>query len=108
MTKMTATTPIDAASAPASGQRLRTGTQVYIYVSLVLVAGIVVVPLLSTALGGFKTLGELRGNPFGLPSEWQWSNYTDIILSKRYWLQMSNSLVIALLTVFLTLAFGAM
>ncbi|SFA84431.1 hypothetical protein SAMN03159496_00721 [Rhizobium sp. NFR07] len=53
-------------------------------------------------------LGVLIGNPFGLPTEWQWSNYGNIIVSQRYWLQMSNSLVIAMLTVFLTLAFGAM
>jgi ABC-type glycerol-3-phosphate transport system permease component len=53
-------------------------------------------------------LGVLIGNPFGLPTEWQWSNYGNIIVSQRYWLQMSNSLVIAVLTVFLTLAFGAM
>jgi raffinose/stachyose/melibiose transport system permease protein len=108
MTDISTAQPIDAASAPTSGQRIRAGTQVYMYVSLIIVAAIVVVPLISTALGGFKTLGELRGNPFGLPTEWQWSNYTDIIVSKRYWLQMSNSLIIALLTVFLTLTFGAM
>lgn len=108
MTEISTVQPIDAASAPTSGQRIRAGTQVYMYVSLIIVAAIVVVPLISTALGGFKTLGELRGNPFGLPTEWQWSNYTDIIVSKRYWLQMSNSLIIALLTVFLTLTFGAM
>ncbi|MDR6817360.1 raffinose/stachyose/melibiose transport system permease protein [Neorhizobium sp. 2083] len=108
MTEISTAQPIDAASAPTSGRRLRAGTQVYMYVSLIIVAAIVVVPLISTALGGFKTLGELRGNPFGLPTEWQWSNYTDIIVSKRYWLQMSNSLIIALLTVFLTLTFGAM
>ena len=63
---------------------------------------------LMTALGGFKTLGELRTNAFGLPQEWQWSNYVDILLSHRYWLQMWNSMVIAVLTVFLTLAAGAM
>ncbi|MCJ9750249.1 carbohydrate ABC transporter permease [Neorhizobium sp. BETTINA12A] len=108
MTDISTAQPIDAASAPTSGQRIRAGTQVYMYISLIIVAAIVVVPLISTALGGFKTLGELRGNPFGLPTEWQWSNYTDIIISKRYWLQMSNSLIIALLTVFLTLTFGAM
>ncbi|UIK04552.1 carbohydrate ABC transporter permease [Neorhizobium galegae] len=108
MTDISTAQPIDAASAPTSGQRIRAGTQVYMYASLIIVAAIVVVPLITTALGGFKTLGELRGNPFGLPVEWQWSNYTDIIISKRYWLQMSNSLIIALLTVFLTLTFGAM
>jgi raffinose/stachyose/melibiose transport system permease protein len=108
MTEVSATQPIDTASAPTSGQRVRTSTQLYMYVSLIFVAAIVIVPLASTALGGFKTLGDLRGNPFGLPTEWQWANYTDIIFSRRYWLQMSNSLIIALLTVFLTLAFGAM
>ncbi|MCK8779676.1 carbohydrate ABC transporter permease [Rhizobium sp. NTR19] len=108
MTDISAAQPIDAAKAPTSGQPVRRSTQVYIYVSLILVAAIVIVPLVSTALGGFKTLGDLRANPFGLPVEWQWSNYTDIIFSKRYWLQMTNSLIIALLTVFLTIWFGAM
>jgi raffinose/stachyose/melibiose transport system permease protein len=107
MTEITAT-PIDASKAPSSGRRLSVGRQTYLYISLLIVAGLVVIPLISTALGGFKTLADLRGNPFGLPTEWQWSNYTDIIESQRYWLQMGNSLVIALLTVFLTLVLGAM
>jgi len=83
-------------------------TKIYLYTSLLIVAGIVVIPLLMTAIGGFKTLGELRGNSFGLPSVWQWANYTDILFSQRYWLQMGNSLLIAGLTVFLTLALSAM
>ena len=33
----------------------------------VVVAAFVLVPLLATVLGGFKSLGELRVNPFGLP-----------------------------------------
>lgn len=99
--------PIDAATA-GSGRSERLPTKVYLYVSLTILAAIIVIPLLTTALGGFKTLGELRGNPFGLPSEWQWANYGDILFSQRYWLQMGNSLLIAALTVFLTLAFSAM
>ena len=86
----------------------RAARQSYIYASLIVVAAIVVVPLAMTALGGFKTLGELRTNAFGLPQEWQWPNYINIILSQRYWLLMWNSMVIAVLTVFLTLAAGAM
>ena len=35
---------------------------------LAVVAIFVLVPLLATLLGGFKSLGELRVNPFGLPS----------------------------------------
>jgi raffinose/stachyose/melibiose transport system permease protein len=91
-----------------SGRRPQLLSQIYIYTALVIVAGIVVIPLLLTALGGFKTVGELRTNAFGLPHEWQWWNYTDIFFSQRYWLQMWNSLLIAVLTVGLTVACGAM
>ena len=101
-----------AASSPGtkhqSGLAPRLGHQVYVYSSLLIVAGIVVIPLLMTALGGFKTVGELRTNAFGLPNEWHWINYFEIIVSQRYWLQMWNSLVIAVLTVGLTMACAAM
>jgi raffinose/stachyose/melibiose transport system permease protein len=108
MTDFAETAPVDAATAPSEGRRLGTGARTYLYVSLILVAALVLVPLIATALGGFKTLGDLRANPFGLPSEWMWSNYTDIIVSQRYWLQMGNSLWIAVLTVILTLALSGM
>ncbi len=90
------------------GQKPSGGTKLYLYVSMIIVAAVVVIPLVTTVLGGFKTLGDLRGDPFGLPAEWQWSNYGDILFSQRYWLQMGNSLLIAVLTVFLTLVCGAM
>jgi raffinose/stachyose/melibiose transport system permease protein len=79
----------------SSTVRVSTATRLYVYVSLSLVAAIVLVPLVTTALGGFKTLGDLRLNPFGLPSEWVWSNYVDILFGERYWRQMMNSLIIA-------------
>ena len=95
-------------NATTGGMRPNLARQSYIYAALLFVAAIVVIPLAMTALGGFKTLGELRTNAFGLPEEWQWSNYVDILLSQRYWLQMWNSLVIAAITVGLTLLVGAM
>ncbi len=98
----------DVAAHKAGGVRPSLGRQAYIYTMLIVVAGVVVIPLLLTALGGLKTVGELRTNAFGLPQEWHWSNYVDILLSHRYWLQMWNSLVIAALTVFLTLATASM
>jgi len=94
--------------ASESGRRLGAGTQTYLYASMIIVAAIVIVPLLTTGLGGFKTLGDLRSNAFGLPREWMWSNYGDILGGERYWRQMGNSLLIAGLTVALTLACGAM
>jgi raffinose/stachyose/melibiose transport system permease protein len=78
------------------------------YGVLFFVAAVVLIPLLATVLGGFKSLGELRVNPFGLPAEWEWRNYWEILVSGRYWQLMWNSLVIATLTVILTLAASAM
>lgn len=83
-------------------------TRLYLYASLFLVAAVVLLPLLTTALGGFKTLGDLRVHPFGLPTEWQWANYTDILTSTRYWQMLGNSFLIATLTVSLTLVVAAM
>jgi raffinose/stachyose/melibiose transport system permease protein len=75
---------------------------------LFVIAALVLVPLLATALGGFKTLGNLRVDPFGLPATWEWNNYWDILSGARYWRQMGNSLVIAALTVLLTVTVSAM
>jgi raffinose/stachyose/melibiose transport system permease protein len=75
---------------------------------LFVVAAIVLVPLVATALGGFKTLGDLRTNPFGLPHEWQWENYWSLLAGGRYWRLLANSLLIAALTVLLTLVVASM
>lgn len=37
---------------------------------LALVASLVLVPLVAVAVGGLKTMGELRTDPFGLPDAW--------------------------------------
>ena len=75
---------------------------------LIVVAGIVLVPLFATAIGGFKDLGELRANPLGLPHVWLWQNYWNILASSRYWRVLGNSLLIAAVTVALTVALSAM
>ncbi|EIG57179.1 carbohydrate ABC transporter permease [Bradyrhizobium sp. WSM1253] len=77
-------------------------------VFLAVVAIIVLVPLLATLFGGFKSLGELRVNPFGLPRHWEWQNYADILFSARYWQLLRNSLIISTLTVALTLIVASM
>jgi len=80
----------------------------YRWLFLLFVAGFVAAPLIATLLGGFKSLGDLRTNPFGLPREWEWSNYADILLSKRYWQMLWNSFVISSLTTIITLIVAAM
>jgi raffinose/stachyose/melibiose transport system permease protein len=68
----------------------------------------VTVPLLATVLGGFKSLGELRTNPFGLPQVWELEHYASILGSGRYWRLLANSLIISTLTVVLTLIVASM
>jgi len=78
------------------------------FAALIILASVVLVPLVAAALGGFKELGDLRADPFGLPKVWVWRNYWDMLSGARYWQVLGNSLVIALLTVFLTLALSSM
>jgi raffinose/stachyose/melibiose transport system permease protein len=75
---------------------------------LAVVAVFVATPLVATVLGGFKSLGELRTNPFGLPQVWEWENYGGILMSKRYWQLLGNSLIISTMTVVLTLIAASM
>ena len=97
-----------AAARDLSGRRLNPLATIAIFGALVALAGVVIVPIYATALGGFKELGELRSNLLGLPQHWVWSNCWDILVSVRYWRVLGNSLLIALLTVALTLAVASM
>ena len=78
------------------------------YAVLAVFACVVIVPLVAVALGGFKSLGELRVNPIGLPREWLWANYTDILSSPSYWRMLKNSFVIAALSVIVTVLLASM
>ena len=76
--------------------------------ALTVLATAVLVPLAFTALNGFKELGELQAHPFALPRSWVWRNYWDILAGARYWTVLGNSLLLAVLTVSLTVALSAM
>ncbi len=96
-----------AAHGPA-GRAPRGFGAIAIFATLVVFGGIVLLPILATALNGFKELGDLQANPFGLPRVWVWKNYWDVLTGYRYWQVLGNSLLIAILTVALTLALSSM
>ncbi|WP_026957977.1 MULTISPECIES: carbohydrate ABC transporter permease [Aliagarivorans] len=75
---------------------------------LMAVTGFVMLPLLATVLGGFKSIGELQTNPLGLPQSWEFQHYASILLDKQLWVAMKNSLIMSLTTLALTLLGGAM
>jgi len=53
---------------------------VYLYSILILFSLIIIVPIYTTIIGGFKSIGELRVNILGLPESWIFDNYFDILL----------------------------
>ena len=71
-------------------------------------AGICLLPMWATLIGGFKTTGDLRTNAFGLPRQWIAENYASILFGARFWQMLWNSTVIAVFTVFFTLVVSSM
>jgi raffinose/stachyose/melibiose transport system permease protein len=82
------------------------------YVILVIVAAAILVPIAYAVLGGFKTNGELAGDPASIiPKEWILSNYTDVLFGANaatFWRQAFNSLVIAAIAVTVTVGFASL
>ena len=66
------------------------------YVILIFFSVLVLVPLVVTFIGGFKTSGELLLSPFGLPKEWLTSNYLSILQSELFWRLLRNSTLVML------------
>lgn len=78
------------------------------YLFLLALASFVLLPIWATFIGGFKSTGELRNNPVGLPQVWRFDAYGDILSSPATWRYALNSLNIAFFTVFLVLIVASM
>jgi raffinose/stachyose/melibiose transport system permease protein len=65
---------------------------------VLVIAAVIIVPIAFGVLGGFKDNGQLSNDPFGLPSPWVTSNYTDILVSEEFWRPLFNSTLIAVAT----------
>jgi raffinose/stachyose/melibiose transport system permease protein len=76
------------------------------YTILIVVAALILVPIGFAILGGFKSNGQLVGDPGAIiPSPWVLSNYTDVLLGANsgvFWRELLNSLVVAVIAVFAT------
>jgi raffinose/stachyose/melibiose transport system permease protein len=75
---------------------------------MLVVAAFIIVPFYTTALGGFKEIGELRVNPFGLPASWDPVRFTEIIFGPTYLRSLGNSLFIAFGSVVLSTLIASM
>ena len=68
-----------------------------LYLVALIVLGVIILPVLFSVLGGFRSNDQLVERPVGLPDPWVWSNYTDTLRSGTFWRQAWNSTFIALI-----------
>ena len=105
----------DSAAAAVARRAARVGrpslTRLVAYGILLIVAAAILFPLLYAVLGGFKTNGQLVADPGTiLPKEWVLTNYTDVLFGEyapTFWRQALNSVIVAAVAVFLTVAFAS-
>lgn len=58
------------------------------------VAAIVLIPMLATALGGLRSTGELLTEPFSIPKTLRWENYGRVLgAGSPFWGELVNSLL---------------
>ncbi|MDX1472714.1 MAG: carbohydrate ABC transporter permease, partial [Reinekea sp.] len=68
----------------------------------------VLIPFYATVMGGFKTTGELRTQPFALPEHWDLTYYKQILSDPTLWTMLGNSLVYSGLTIIFTMLIASM
>jgi raffinose/stachyose/melibiose transport system permease protein len=78
------------------------------YAVLLAVAAVVITPVVFAALGGFRDAPQLASDPVALPDPWVWTNYTESLLSASFWIQLRNSLLVAVLSTVVVVLFAAL
>lgn len=79
------------------------GRKVLSYVTLLILAIIVIYPFITLIFGSLKSEGEFFTNPVGFPKTWQWQNYAEAWQQAHIAQFTINSMIVAVGTVVLTL-----
>ena len=68
------------------------------YLIASLFALVVLIPLVTTVINGFKSNADLLAHPFGVPQTWQLENYTSVFQNASFWRQVWNSTLVMVAT----------
>ena len=91
---------------PAAGRRR--GPDIAVYVVAVLLVAAMLAPVAYIIVGGFRTNSEITVDPSGLPTQWQWQNYVDVLTNPAFWRMAGNSAIAGLATTVFVVALGLM
>src|SRR5215831_5760192 len=76
------------------------------YVLALAIAGVSIAPVLYVVIGGFRTTGQIAADPAGLPHPWVLSTYANVITQAKFWRELGNSTLVALVTTLLVVVLG--
>jgi raffinose/stachyose/melibiose transport system permease protein len=68
----------------------------------------VLVPIVCLIVASFKTIPEIFANPYGLPEQWQWENYTRAWHEARISITLVNSIIVTSTSVLASTFLAAM
>lgn len=79
-----------------------------VYLLSVILIAICTVPVLYIIIGGFRTNSQITNNPSGLPDPWVIQNYVNVAQSDTFWVELKNSLIVAIFTMLGVVVLGIM
>ena len=88
---------------------LRRGGRIIVYILLMIWALVQLFPLYWMFAFSLKSNDEIFGlNPIGLPQNWLWSNYEDVITNAHMPTYLLNSIIVTAFTIAIVVVFGLM
>ena len=98
-------------SAPPRGKPRKDGgrgANPVVYLAALVLIALMLGPVLYIITGGFRTNAQVTSDPAGLPNPWVFRNYTEVLTSGTFWLQVGNSTIAALATTIAVVVLGVM
>ncbi|MGO2683667.1 carbohydrate ABC transporter permease [Microbacterium sp.] len=78
------------------------------HVILALWSLVVILPMVWTLIGSFKTTPEIFSSPFGLPAEWNFDNYVNAWVNNNFGQMFLNTIIVVGVSLVLVMMLGAM
>ncbi|MEJ1088859.1 carbohydrate ABC transporter permease [Microbacterium sp. Mu-80] len=69
---------------------------------------VVILPMLWTLIGSFKTTKEIFASPFGLPADWSFDNYVNAWVKNNFGQMFLNTVIVVGVALVLVMILGAM